>query len=126
MAAMLAFFDRRWRSFGHAAQGLARLVRGEIHARIHLIATMIVFLTGWQMRLTAEDWRWLITACALVWLAEALNTAVERLADRVCATHDPAIGAAKDLAAGAVLVAAIAALAIGGSIFLPLLAGALR
>lgn len=123
MAAIPTFFARRWRSLGHATLGLVRLVRGEVHARVYLAATLLVGVAGWQAQFTAEAWRWLILACALVWSAEAINTAIERLGDRVCASHDPAIGAAKDLAAGALLVAALAASAIGASLFLPLLVG---
>lgn len=124
MAVSLAFAAKRWRSLRHAAGGVRRLVRAEVHARIHLAATLLVGIAGLALHVSGEAWRWLILACALVWVAEALNTAIERLADRVCATHDPAIGAAKDLAAAAVLLAAVAALAIGASLILPVLAGA--
>ncbi|WP_294331708.1 diacylglycerol kinase family protein [uncultured Sphingomonas sp.] len=124
MAVCLAFAEKRWRSLRHAAHGVCRLVRAEAHARIHLAATLLVGIAGLALRVSMEAWRWLILACALVWVAEALNTAIERLADRVCAAHDPAIGAAKDLAAAAVLLAAVAVLAIGASLVLPVLAGA--
>lgn len=121
-APLLGFAARRWRSMHHAANGIARLVREEVHARIHLVATILLGSAGVASGLPPERWRWLVVACALVWMAEAFNTAIERLADRVCPTQDPAIGAAKDLAAGAVLLAAIAALAIGVSL-LPALTG---
>lgn len=120
------FVARRCRSIGHAAHGLALLVRGEVHGRLHLVATLLAVLAGVAVRLRFAEWRWIILACALVWSAEAFNTALERLCDRVCAAPDPAIGAAKDLAAGAVLVAALAALAIGATLFLPYCTGAPR
>ena len=56
---------------------------------------------------------------ALVWVTEAINTAVEELCDRVSPGYDPAIGRIKDLAAGAVLVSACAAAIIGALTFLP-------
>ena len=70
-------------------------------------------------RLTADEWRWIILAIALVWLAEALNTAIERLADAVTLEPNDNIGIAKDVAAGAVLAAAAFSVVIGLTIFLP-------
>jgi diacylglycerol kinase (ATP) len=70
-------------------------------------------------RLTADEWRWIILAIALVWLAEALNTAIERLADAVTLEPNDNIGIAKDVAAGAVLAAAAFSAVIGLMIFLP-------
>jgi diacylglycerol kinase (ATP) len=70
-------------------------------------------------RLTSDEWRWVILAIALVWLAEALNTAIERLADAVTLEPNENIGYAKDVAAGAVLAASIISVVIGLTIFLP-------
>ena len=58
-------------------------------------------------------------AIALVWLAEALNTAIERLADAITLEPNENIGYAKDVAAGAVLAAAIISAVIGLTIFVP-------
>jgi diacylglycerol kinase (ATP) len=102
------------------------LLREEANAQIHRAATALIILAGLAMLLSADEWRWLIAACAAVWSAEAVNTAVERLCDRVCPDHDPLIGATKDLAAGAVLLTSGCALAIGAAVFLPHLTGALR
>lgn len=52
-------------------------------------------------------------------MAEAFNTAIEKLADRVTCERDPLIGAAKDVAAGAVLLFAIASVAVGLIVFIP-------
>ena len=70
-------------------------------------------------RLLPDEWRWIILAIALVWLAEALNTAIERLADAITIEPNENIGYAKDVAAGAVLAAAIISVVIGLTIFLP-------
>ncbi len=96
----------RLRSFRYAGRGLCRLLRDEHNAWLHLGATAVVALTASWLRITAADWRWLILAAALVWMAEAVNTAVEELCDRLHPGLDPVIGRIKDLAAGAVLVAA--------------------
>jgi diacylglycerol kinase len=61
----------------------------------------------------------LVLACAAVWTAEALNTAFEYLADATTKEFDPLIGRAKDVAAGAVLITAIAAVIVGALVFTP-------
>jgi len=71
------------------------------------------------VQLNAEQWRWIMLAIALVWLAEAFNTAIERLADAVTVEPNEHVGLAKDVAAGAVLAAALFAVLIGTTIFLP-------
>jgi diacylglycerol kinase (ATP) len=63
--------------------------------------------------MSAGEWRWLFLAMALVWLAEAFNTAIEKLCDRIEPGFDPAIGRIKDVSAGAVLIASFAAALIG-------------
>lgn len=88
---------------------------------LHLAASIMVVSAGLFVQLSLEDWRWLVLAIAMVWLAEALNTAVEKLCDRVNPEFDEVIGRVKDLAAGGVLVAAIAAALIGLLTFLPYL-----
>lgn len=109
----------RARSFGYAARGLRQLVAREHNAWIHLAATLAVTPAGLALRLGPSDWRWLVVAAALVWMTEAVNTAIEALCDHLHPGFDPAIGRIKDMAAGAVLVAAIAAALIGALTFLP-------
>lgn len=112
----LARFPRRLRD---ALRGLAVLLRTSPNARIHLVATLVVTGLGLWLRLGVAQWLWIAVAVGVVWAAEAFNSAIEALADRVTVEHDPLIGRAKDLAAGAVLAAAAAAAAIGLLIFLP-------
>lgn len=73
--------------------------------------------------LTAGEWLWVAVAVAGVWLAEAFNTAIERLADVVSLDRDPRLKIVKDVAAAGVLVSAIAAAIIGALIFYPHLRG---
>jgi diacylglycerol kinase (ATP) len=68
---------------------------------------------------TAGEWRWVILGFAIIWIAEALNTAVERLGDAVAPARNKAVGLAKDIAASAVFIAIMAASLIGVSLFLP-------
>jgi diacylglycerol kinase len=85
-----------------------------------------VLVAAIYFRLTTDEWRWIILAIALVWLAEALNTAIERLADAVTLEPNQNIGYAKDVAAGAVLAASIISVVIGLTIFLPRLIAMVR
>lgn len=92
------------------------------NARVHLAATVAVVAGGWFFKVSAGEWIALVLAMTAVWVAEGLNTAIEALADRITKEPDPHIGRAKDLAAGAVLIAAVAAAVVGGLVFLPKLA----
>jgi diacylglycerol kinase len=65
------------------------------------------------------EWCALVSAIALVWAAEALNTAVELLTDLVQPERHPLAGRAKDAAAAGVLLASIGAAVIGALVFLP-------
>jgi len=70
-------------------------------------------------RVSSADWCWIILAISIVWTAEALNTAFEFLADAASPEFHPLVRDAKDVAAGAVLVTAVAAVIIGAIIFWP-------
>lgn len=111
------------RSFVYALQGLVFMLRSQPNAWVHLLATLGVCGAGLYFGLSRDEWLWICVAIVLVWSAEALNTALEQLADAVHPQRHPGIGRAKDLAAGAVLVAAIGAAVIGGVVFWPHLAG---
>jgi diacylglycerol kinase len=89
------------------------VLRTQHNAWIHAVATVLVVGTGLVLRLSRLDWCWLVVAIALVWSAEAMNTALERLADATSPDPHPLVRDAKDAAAGAVLVLAVAAVAIG-------------
>ncbi len=106
-------------SFGNSLRGLKLLVHREPHAWVHLIATACVLVTGIWVKLHRTEWLWMVAAIAWVWVAEAINTAIERACDAAHPEQHPLIRDAKDLASGAVLVAAIAAAAVGGIILVP-------
>jgi diacylglycerol kinase len=114
-----SFWRARFASFRYAWRGLVALVRTQINGRVHLVATVTTLGMGLAFRISGGEWALLILAMGLVWVAEAMNTAVEVLADRVSTERDERIGRAKDLAAGGVLLAAIAAVIVGGFVFVP-------
>ncbi|MBL8535832.1 MAG: diacylglycerol kinase family protein [Hyphomonadaceae bacterium] len=109
----------RLKSFAHAFAGFAYMLRTQHNAWIHLLATLAVVVAGALMRVSADDWRWLVTAIALVWAAEAINTAFEHLCDVVSPEFHNSVKLSKDIAAAAVLVCAAAAVLIGLITFLP-------
>ena len=115
----LSYLQKRRRAFRCAGNGCWRLVRQEAHARIHLIAAVAVIVVGAIVGLSATEWCLVALCIGMVFMAEAFNTAIEKLADRVSKDYDPLIGAAKDVAAGAVLFISLAAAAVGLIIFIP-------
>ena len=109
----------RIRSFSHALAGFRVLLADQHNARIHAVATIAVVVAGLVFRLRPTEWALLILAIGLVWAMEAVNTAIELLADEISTEERPLIGQAKDVAAFGVLATAIAAVAIGLFVFLP-------
>ena len=109
----------RARSFRHAFRGIGVLIRTQHNAWIHLVATAGVIALGVYAGLAAIEWCVIVVAIALVWIAEALNTGIEFLADEVTLEQRERIGRAKDAGAAAVLLAAIAAVVLGALVFLP-------
>lgn len=115
------YVTARLKSFGYAAAGIATLLREQPHARLHLLATVMVVMVAAWLQVTALEWSVLLLAIAVVWVAEALNTGLEYLADAVKPEQHPLVGKAKDVAAGGVLIAAICAVAVGISVLWPYL-----
>lgn len=109
----------RGRSFIYAFAGIRSLFTGEHNARIHAVAAVAVIIAGFLFRITAMEWVAVILCIAGVLMAEAFNSAIEALADKISPEKDPLIGRAKDIAAGAVLLFVIGAVAVGLIIFLP-------
>ncbi len=95
------------------------MLRFQHNAWIHAFATVVVCAAGILLRLSIWEWCWIVLAIVAVWTAEALNTAVELLADVASPGFHPLAGRAKDVAAGAVLISALGAAAIGAMVFGP-------
>lgn len=109
----------RLAAFLHAARGGLTLLRTQVHARVHLAATVIVIALGVLLRVSLGEWAFLAIAIAMVWASEALNTAIEFLADEVSLERRERIKHAKDIGAFAVLAASSCAALIGCWVFLP-------
>ena len=88
---------------------------------LHAIAAAIAILLGFILAITAIQWLVILLCIGAVFALEIINTAIEALVDHLHPERHPKIGLVKDLAAGAVLIAAILSLIIGCIIFLPLI-----
>lgn len=112
-------FRKRMQSFRYAFNGIKLLILHEPNAWIHCFSAVCVVVAGLWLGLSTVEWGIIIGVIGAVLAAEAINSAIEALANRVSSEYDEAIKQAKDLAAGAVLFLAIAAAVIGVIIFLP-------
>jgi diacylglycerol kinase len=106
-------------SLGYAGRGLWTLVTSQQNARIHLIALVVNIALGLWLDISRLDWGLAFCAMAMVWMAEAQNTAIEFLSDATNPEYHPLIKNAKDVAAASVLVAAIFAVVIGVLVYGP-------
>ena len=113
--ATFSFADRA-RSFRYALAGVAYMLRSQHNAWLHLAITVLVCLAGWWLSISAADWRWIVAAIVLVWVAETMNTAFE---DVVSPEFHVSVARAKDIAAGAVLICAGGSALIGVLTFWP-------
>lgn len=114
----------RARSLRYAGRGLICALREEHNARLHLAAAVLVAALGLGLQFTAAEWARTLFAVALVFIAELLNTALEHLCNVISPGSNPSIGKAKDIAAAAVLIAALTACAVLATILLPRLLAA--
>ena len=110
---------RRVASFGHAGRGVGSALRSEVHLRFHALATVLVIGLGLYCGITRLEWALVAISVASVWAAELMNTAIEALTDLASPAYHPLAGKAKDVAAGAVLLAALGALVVGALVFVP-------
>lgn len=117
----MSYLQQRIRSFGFAIAGIIAFLRSEPHARIHAVATVIVIAAGCWYRLPGSQWIALLLVIGLVWVTEMFNTVIEKIMDHLSPEYHPAVKWIKDVAAGAVLVAAVIALITGCIIFIPYL-----
>lgn len=109
------------KSVGFALNGIRILLKNERHFKIHLIAFLFVIILGVFLNINRIEWMFIFITSALVMTLEAINSALEKLCDHVTPTQHETIKMVKDIAAGAVLIAAFFALVIGSIIFIPAL-----
>lgn len=110
---------KRIESFRYAFRGIRWLIQDEHNAWIHMAAAVGVVIAGLFFGLSSVEWIAVCIVIGVVLAAEAVNTAIETLADLVSPGYNELVKRAKDLAAGAVLLVAIAAVLVGIIIFVP-------
>jgi diacylglycerol kinase len=116
----------KWSSFRAAFAGVAFLLRTQVNARWHLVSTILTIAAGWVLGVSRLDWLALLLAIGLVWTAEAFNTGIEQACDAITLEKHPKIRDAKDVAAGAVLLACVVAVVVGAVVFVPYLTALVR
>ena len=109
----------RIKSFKYAWSGLRTAIVFEHNARIHALAAILVIILSWVLNISALEWLAVSGAIAIVFIAELVNSSIEKLADVISPDQNVKIGLVKDLAAAAVLVAALFAVIVFGIIFFP-------
>lgn len=109
----------RIQSFRYAARGVRLMLKSQHNAWLHALASCSVLIVGGLCLLSRAEWCWIILSIMAVWTAEALNTALELLADVASPGFHPLVGKAKDVAAGGVLISATGAAIIGLLIIVP-------
>jgi diacylglycerol kinase len=103
----------RARSFRYAFAGWWYVLRTQHNAWIHALVSTAVFILGFWLQISRQEWAILLLTIMVIWMAEFLNTALEAVVDMVMPDHHPLAKVAKDVAAAAVLVGAIGATLIG-------------
>jgi diacylglycerol kinase (ATP) len=110
---MKRFLSTRIQSFGYAFRGWWHVIRTQQNAWIHaVVSTSVVLLALW-LHVPARDWAVLLLTIAVVWAAEFFNTAIEAVVDLSSPSKHPLAEVGKDVGAAAVLIAALAAVAVG-------------
>lgn len=111
--------EQRVRSVGHAVRGLTLFFKTTHNAWVQIIIGTCAVALGIYVNLTTIEWLFLVCAIGLVLVAEAFNTAIEIDIDLTSPEFHPYARDTKDVAAGAVLLAAMTAVVIGMLVFVP-------
>jgi diacylglycerol kinase len=110
---------KRIYAFKYAIDGIVAFFRSEQNARIHVPAAASAIALGFCLHITRHEWIAILLCISAVFCMEMINTAIEKLCNIVHPAYHSQIKMIKDIAAGAVLLSAVASLVIGAMIFLP-------
>lgn len=113
------FLKGRLKSVTYAYKGALKLISTEHSVMVQFSLGIIMTIAGFYFKITSTEWLFQILAIGLVLSVEGLNTAIEKIADFVHPNYHERIGFIKDIAAGAVFFAAMTAIAIGLTIYIP-------
>ena len=114
-----SFLGKRIRGGGYAIKGAWLLLKHEPSIQVQFVISILVCIAGWYFGITRTEWMFQFFAIGLVMATEGLNTAMEAMADFVHPDFHSKIGHIKDVAAGAVFIAALVAVIIACFIYFP-------
>jgi len=114
-----SFLVNRIKSIGYACKGAFLLLKTESSIQIQFVIAILITIVGFYFNISLTEWALQILAIGLVMSIEGLNTAIEAIADFMHPDRHEKIGFLKDIAAGAVFIASLAALIVGCIIYLP-------
>lgn len=115
----LVLRDKKWFGFHFAWEGIIEAIKLERNLKVHLSITCIVFLLGWFVHLTLMEWVIIVLVIGFVLALELVNTAIEEIINYLKPEIHPHAKLIKDIAAGAVFIAALTAAIVGLLIFIP-------
>jgi len=108
-----SFLFSRLAAFGHAFRGWWYVLKTQHNTWVHSVFAAAVILVGLWVGLKPLDWAIIVLTIAIVFTAEFINTAIEAVVDLASPVHHPLAKVGKDVGAGAVLIAALAAIVVG-------------
>lgn len=114
-----SFLVNRLKSVGYAFKGAVYLIKTEASIKIQVFCAIAVTIAGFYFDISRTEWLFQIAFIGLVMSLEGINTAIEYISDFVHPERHEAIGKIKDIAAGAVFIAAISAAIAAMVIYLP-------
>jgi diacylglycerol kinase (ATP) len=112
-------WSSRFKSFRYAWEGISSFLQSEHNAWIHFMCSIVVMTLAVLIHVSTTELLALVFAIGFVWVAEMFNTCIERMLDFVSPERHPEIKFIKDLAAGAVLVAALVSVVVAIVVFIP-------
>lgn len=111
------------KSLKAATSGVLEVLYSERNAKIHLAVALLVLLLGIMLQISSAEWAAVFFAVLIVFLAEIMNTAIEKTLNLIDSKQNSQIRLIKDMTAGAVLVAACGAAIVGLAVFWPYILG---
>ena len=105
------------RAFGYAINGIGLFFWKERHAKIHAVASFFIIALSYYFSITSSEWLWVLLCITLVIVTEMINTAIERLCNKLSTEIDLDIKIIKDVSAGFVLISSLFAVAVAAIIF---------
>lgn len=106
-------------SYLNAQTGIINVLSRQRNFIIEITIAILVIAAGFILNISIDEWCIVLVCIAMVLSLEAVNTAIEKMGDAVKPGYHPLVGKAKDVAAGAVLIASIFSGIIGILIFVP-------